>query len=406
MTKAGLLKGTVKHYDWGGTLFIPSLINVENTEGKPFAEYWLGAHALADCKIEWPGNGADSLNDVLRKDPENLLGKDVYQRFQNLPYLLKTLDVKQMLSIQVHPSKKAAEIGFEEENKAGIPIDSSKRNYKDNNHKPELMLALGEFWLLHGFKPAEEIRRVLNEVEELLSIASAFQGNDYANLYRHVMEMPQPEVNRILKPLLDRILPLYKAGKLDKSLEDFWAARAAITFQQEENIDRGIFSIYLFNLLKLEKGQAIFQDAGIPHAYLEGQNVEIMANSDNVLRGGLTTKLVDVKELLKHVKPEVTEYKILNGEKKGDEIIYKTKAPDFELSCFPLQKDQQVKFRSHTLEILLVTGGEVAVKAGSAQLELKKGSPAAILFAGEKVTMHAVEETTVYRATVPVHSGE
>ncbi len=127
--------------------------------------------------------------------------------------------------------------------------------------------------------------------------------------------MPQDEVNKHLQSLLDRIIPLYNTGKLKRSQEDFWAARAAQTFSQGKNIDRGIFSVYLFNLVGLQKGQAIFQDAGVPHAYLEGQNIEIMASSDNVLRGGLTTKHIDVKELLKHVKCEPTNPNILNGGK-------------------------------------------------------------------------------------------
>src|SRR5690606_10034604 len=113
---------------------------------------------------------------------------------------------------------------------------------------------------------------------------------------------------------------------------DFWAARAALTFEENGNIDRGIFSIYLFNLVRLKNGEAIFQDAGVPHAYLEGWNVEIMASSDNVLRGGLTSKHIDVKELLKHVKCEATEVKVIMGDLKGKERIYETPAPDFALT--------------------------------------------------------------------------
>ncbi|MEJ0103964.1 MAG: hypothetical protein WDO19_15980 [Bacteroidota bacterium] len=123
-------------------------------------------------------------------------------------------------------------------------------------------------------------------------------------MYKHVMEMPQDEVNEILQPLIDRIVPLYNEGRLTRYKEDFWAARAAVTFNQGDNIDRGIFSVYLFNLVNVKKGDAIFQDTGVPHAYLEGQNAEIMSNSDNVLRGGLTKKHIDVAELLRHVKCE------------------------------------------------------------------------------------------------------
>src|SRR5204863_6271059 len=127
--------------------------------------------------------------------------------------------------------------------------------------------------------------------------------------------------------------PIYNKGDHDKDDEDYWAAKAALTFSRNENIDRGIFSIYFFNLVHLKRGEGIFQDAGVPHAYLEGKNVELMANSDNVLRGGLTSKHIDVKELLKHVKCEPTYVNILYGEKiNGIEKVYKTPTPDFQIS--------------------------------------------------------------------------
>jgi len=154
------------------------------------------------------------------------------------------------------------------------------------------MLALSEFWLLHGFKPAEELERTLQAIPELAFLTPVFTKGGYQELYKTVMELPQAEVNRILQPLLDRIIPAYREGKLSQNDEHFWAARAADTYNEPGRIDRGIFSIYLFNLLNLHPGEAIFQAAGLPHAYLEGQNVEIMANSDNVLRGGLTPNML------------------------------------------------------------------------------------------------------------------
>ncbi len=295
------LRGKLQHYAWGGTVYLPRLLAIPNPEGRPFAEYWMGAHdnASSELILDPGGEFATKLNDYIRANPEELLGNYTAARFGRLPYLLKILDVKDMLSIQVHPSKKDAEQAFLEENKKGIPLTAPDRNYKDDNHKPELMLALSEFWLLHGFKPVPSLTKIIRDIPELNFLEPVFEIGGYKELYRAVMEMEPLKVNAVLQPLLDRILPAYREDRLSKDKEDFWAARAALTFNETGRIDRGIFSIYLFNLVNLHPGEAIFQDAGLPHAYLEGQNVEIMANSDNVLRGGLTPKHIDVPELLK-----------------------------------------------------------------------------------------------------------
>src|SRR5205085_3373980 len=140
--------------------------------------------------------------------------------------------------------------------------------------------------------------------------------------------------------------PRYLDGKLDRSSEHFWAARAAVTYGGSSHVDRGIFSVYFFNLVALKPGEAVFQDAGLPHAYLEGQNVEIMANSDNVLRGGLTNKYVDVKELMKHIKFEQTIPEVIDATTRDHEEVYKTAAPDFRLSRFRLKKTDVTTFES------------------------------------------------------------
>jgi mannose-6-phosphate isomerase len=378
------LKGAVKHYDWGGTSFIPALLKIDNKEKKPFAEYWMGTHHLGDSLVDTGGKELTPLTVIT----------------QSLPYLLKILDVKNMLSVQVHPSKAAAEKEFERENAEGIPIDSPSRNYKDDNHKPELIVALSDFWLLHGFKPAEELVYTLLNVVELRELLPVYNELGYAGLYKHVMEMPQEEVNSILQPLLDNIATTYSDVEPDKSDEDYWAAKAAITYNKDGNIDRGIFSIYFFNLLQLKKGEGIFQDAGVPHAYLEGQNVEIMANSDNVLRGGLTTKHIDVPELLKHVKCEATFPRVLNGEKTANgEKIYQTPVTDFQLSVFEPEAGEILSFIPASEEILLLTEGMVEVDDDKIALKLENGNPSAILFPGQLVYMAAATKSTVFRAS-------
>ncbi|MEO7394193.1 MAG: mannose-6-phosphate isomerase, class I [Chitinophagaceae bacterium] len=384
------LKGIVKHYDWGGTSYIPSLLKIDNKNNQPFAEYWMGIHPLGISQVELPGGEIKSLTEYAN----------------DLPYLFKVLDVKDMLSIQVHPSKAAAIEEFDRENREAIPLQSPQRNYKDANHKPEMLVALSDFWLLHGFKPEKELVYILLNVVELRELLPVFNQSGYAGLYRHIMEMPQEEVNRILQPLIKNILPAYNNGIDDKMDEDFWAARATINFSKGHDIDRGIFSIYLFNIVQLKKGEGLFQGAGLPHAYLEGQNVELMANSDNVLRGGLTSKYIDVDELLKHVKCEPTIPAILKGERIAEHItLFKTPVPDFELSVIVLKQDEIINITAFSTESLLVTEGRVQIDKEGIILEI--GKPAAIALPGTSYSLTGCAGMTiVFRASVPVQQGE
>lgn len=402
MDVVNLLQGTVKHYDWGGYNFIPSLLRLDNRENKPFAEYWLGVHPQAECRVVGEDGSTRLLRDFFSTMSPTALGEYVAARFGNLPYLLKALDVKGMLSIQVHPGKSAAERDFAAENEKGIMLDSPTRNYKDDNHKPELLVAISDFWLLHGFKPEKELKQTLQAVPELKHLLPIFEKEGYRGLYKTVMELPQSEVDTRLQPLLDRIVPLYNEGRLERSSADFWAARAAIDHSKQDHADRGIFSIYLFNLVELRKGEAIFQDAGVPHAYLEGQNVEIMASSDNVLRGGLTGKHIDVPELLKHVKCEPTHPNIIKGDRAGVELIYRTTAPDFELSSYTLHVGDQTSFVPSTAEIFLLIDGEVVLSHGEREITLRSGQPSAIIFPGKEISIRANQPSWLFKSTVPL----
>lgn len=391
MSQIYKLKGAVKHYDWGGYSFIPALLKMENKENKPFAEYWLGTHALGIGEIELADGTKQKLTD----------------KATNLSYLLKVLDVKDMLSIQVHPSKEAAVIEFERENKEGVALDSPKRNYKDDNHKPEMLVALSDFYLLHGFKTEEKLNKILTAVPELNFLLPVFKNSGYKGLYKEVMTMPQSQVNAALQPLLDRIVPLYKENKIPKTNEDFWAARASITFSKGNDIDRGIFSIYLFNVIYLKKGEALFQGAGLPHAYLKGQNVELMSNSDNVLRGGLTSKHVDVDELLKHVKCEPTVANILTGHYLNkNKKVFTTPVPDFQLSIFELKAGESVSFTPIAVEILLLTDGKVSLSNDVDKVNLETGAPSALVLPGGDITLTTSSKAVVFRASLPVNDSE
>src|ERR1022692_1299507 len=193
------LIGKAQHYAWGGSAYIAQLLNIQNDERKPFAEYWLGAHDNASSEIIISEENKIKLNEYIKSFPAETLGNYAMRQFGKLPYLLKILDVKDMLSIQVHPSKKNAEKEFLDENKKNIPLRAPHRNYKDDNHKPELMLALSEFWLLHGFKSAYKLKAILKCTPELKFLLDIFENGDYYALYRAVMEMDQEIVNETLQ---------------------------------------------------------------------------------------------------------------------------------------------------------------------------------------------------------------
>ena len=242
------IKGRIQHYAWGGKTFLPSLLSIKNDDQLPFGEYWLGTHASGASLVTLSENATTSLPALIQSERKRYLGEKVAIQFNGLPFLFKILDVHDMLSIQVHPSKSSAEAGFEKENQLGIPLTALNRNYKDQNHKPEVMVALSEFWLLHGF--AHDIEKRVTEFEILSHFKEDFTQGGIKGLYKKIMELPVEIVDDILQPLSSRIIDLYHADKLEKSSPDFWAARAMETFKQDDgHFDRGIFSIYLFNMM-------------------------------------------------------------------------------------------------------------------------------------------------------------
>ncbi|TNJ44903.1 mannose-6-phosphate isomerase, class I [Tamlana fucoidanivorans] len=400
MTKLFSLKGKIQNYAWGGSHFISNLLGEETTEAK-CAEYWLGAHVNAPSVL-MTEKGEQVLNTFLESNLTEKLGHQIAGKFGRLPFLFKVLDVKEMLSIQVHPTKTEAEKGFKKENELGIPITAPNRNYKDDNHKPEIMVALSEFWLLHGFLIKHKLAAILKNTPEFQALLPVFENKGYYGLYKTVMEQSQDACNEALRPLVDRILPLYKEGELSKCSPDYWAAKAVDSSNDDTILDKGIYSIYFFNIVKANPGEAVFQDAGIPHAYLEGQNMELMANSDNVLRGGLTPKYVDVPELLKHVTFEATVPNVLDGELQSDGIerIYKSPVPDFELSQISINSNQVYQSLSKTAEVLIVIEGEARFIENGTTLQLFKGG-AAFVVANSNYKITTTSNAKLYKATAP-----
>ena len=291
----------MQHYAWGGTRFIPELLGRSNDENRPWAELWLGAHPRGPAAVllEKAPGGWLALDRLIRAAPEAVLGRSAARRFGGeLPFLLKVLDARDTLSIQVHPSRRKAREGFARENAAGLARDSPERSYPDANPKLEAQAALSRVWMLHGFRPLREIAALPALVPEL---AGVFGGParplSVRRLCSRLMNLPQETVDAVLGPLLAR---LEKQEPADQGSPDYWALRASRQHPGPGGgIDRGIFWIYLLNLVGLEPGQGTFQPAGLPHAYLEGTAVELMSNSDNVLRGGLTSKKVEAAELLR-----------------------------------------------------------------------------------------------------------
>lgn len=357
------LKGVVQDYAWGGFTFIPELIRQKNEENKPFAELWMGIHHRGPAQVQINGQWV-LLEQVIQQAGEKITGQKSFEQFgPQLPYLFKVLDVRQMLSIQAHPTKRQAEIGFQRENEADVPLDAKYRNYRDDNHKPEVMVALTDFWLLHGFLFPEDLSKRLSEIPELKSVLDFFEksGRDLQALYRWIMEAPQSAIDELLLPLRDR---LDREEKFEKNQPEFWAARAFKQFRPlEGECDRGVLSIFLMNIVGLKPGQGVYQAAGILHAYLEGVNVELMANSDNVFRGGLTVKHVDVAELMDKLLFDPVVPQILNGESRQAGLrVYPTPAPDFELSQIALDdQNPAIRIEARSPETLIVMEGETLI---------------------------------------------
>ena len=391
------LQGKVMHYAWGGEQFLPQLLGISNPGQQPFAEYWLGAHPLASSELILP-NKTISLFDLIKEHPVDVLSAEVFKAYGELPFLLKIQDVKDILSIQVHPSKEEAALGFDKEEAAGIPLNAAYRNYKDRNHKPEMLVALSDFWLLHGFKNEAAIGETLSEIPALTKLKPYYKREGLKAFYQLVMEMQQPEINALLIDLVKREIRRKKEGVLTKEMPGWWVAKLYGDNPIIGDIDRAVLSMYLFNIVHLVPGEGLFQGAGMPHAYMEGQCVELMANSDNVLRAGLTPKHIDVPELIKHTLFETVVPKIMKGEHvlKGEKI-YHCPVPDFCLASIQLMPGESYSQQANSLEIIVVTKGGVVINHS---VVAKAGEAVAIL-PGGAYTIVSSGTSELFKAYVP-----
>jgi mannose-6-phosphate isomerase len=314
-----LLENTIENYAWGSRTAIPSLLGME-PDGKPQAELWIGAHPKAPSRL----NGM-RLDEVIASDPARVLGDRVALKFGALPFLMKVLAAAEPLSIQCHPNRAQAKEGFARENAAGIPLGAAHRNYRDDNHKPELIVALTEFRALKGFRTREEIAARLGPFDDL------------GALFVDVMSWPKAKVDEVATRSGDAIV-----AELSKRYPG----------------DPGTLAPLFLNAVTLSPGQALFLRDRELHSYLEGTGIEIMANSDNVLRGGLTPKHVDVPELERILSFAPGDTCVLDPIAMNGERTYETPAAEFVLSSIRVDGEWRPRVRDG-VEILLCVEGAI-----------------------------------------------
>ena len=338
----------VQPYAWGSREALPRIMGVPPT-GEPQAELWLGAHPRAPSVLR--RSGVDQpLDQVIAADPEGELGADATRSFgDELPFLLKILAVAQPLSLQAHPTRQQAQAGFDAEEQQGIPVDSDHRSYRDRNHKPELVCALEPFTALCGFRPSSTAAALLESLKVLdLAPAIAFlKEGEVDQALRWLLERPPPAGAEIAHQV---VAACAQPGPFPDERQ--WAVRIG----EQHPGDVGVAIAQMLNLVQLDPGQALYLGAGNLHVYLHGVAVEIMANSDNVLRGGLTIKHVDVPALLEVVDCRPDEVPVQTPD--GPHFTFQTPIPDFCLTR--IEVTGAVGCRPGGPEILLCVSGEVS----------------------------------------------
>ncbi|QGF23055.1 mannose-6-phosphate isomerase, class I [Raineyella fluvialis] len=318
-----ILRGADKNYAWGTTDRIPDLLGQSPT-AEPFAEYWLGAHPSGPATVD--GVGLDA---AIAADP-SVLGERSRAAFgDRLPFLMKLLSAARALSLQVHPTGDQARAGFVRENGAGIALDDPKRTYKDDWPKPEIMVALDPFEALYGFRePARSatiLRALGGSAAERLAGRLEADGADVVAIVRDLLENGDAE-------LLAELESGAAAGRSEDEADVAQARDTVALLSREYRGDPGVVVALLMNRLRLEPFEALFVPAGVMHAYLSGTGVEVMASSDNVLRGGLTPKHIDLDGLMEVVDPRPSVPTLVPVEAAGDGIWrYLTPAPHFAL---------------------------------------------------------------------------
>ncbi|MBC3621584.1 mannose-6-phosphate isomerase, class I [Vibrio metschnikovii] len=357
-----LMSNTIQNYAWGSIDSFSQLFDIANPQQQPQAELWMGAHPNGCSQVDYQGQKI-RLSDLIASDPAHFLSANTAQTFGELPYLFKILAAEQALSIQVHPSKSEAEQGFAKENAAQIPLTAANRNYKDPNHKPELVYALTDYQAMNGFRPINEI------VEHFQRVAIV----PLQPLLEHLQQQ-QTEVG--LKSFFTELLS-FSGSEKQVAIEQLIAYahrhqeqalfQLILTLAETYPHDIGLFAPLILNVLTLKPGQAMYLDARTPHAYLKGTGLEIMANSDNVLRAGLTPKHIDITELAKCTrfaeKPASTL--LLTPKITDDALLFPVPVTDFKFAIYPQPKQCRVNVSS--AQILLAIDHDATLTAADGQ---------------------------------------
>jgi len=395
------LKNPVLEYEWGSFTDISNLLGEKSPSKTPQAEMWLGAHPKAPSMV-FVNDRWVSLEEIIKKYPENVLGRQTSVRFGGkLPYLFKVLAVLKPLSIQAHPNLTQARQGFLRENKQNIPLNASNRNYKDDNHKPECICALTFFYALNGFRHIPAIIELLEKTccnslrDEYKLLKHNQNPSGLKKFFSHLITMDKNRKKKVVHEAVSNALTYLTDDNLFK-----WM----VNLNNEYPGDIGVLSPLLLNLVCLEPGQAMFLPSGQLHAYLSGMGIELMANSDNVLRGGLTPKHVDVHELLNTLNFMEKDVNILvPAVKRKHEMVYECGANEFILSVIhSVDGSEYVSPATRSAEIILCVEGSACIE-GSCKHD------AIFIQKGESVVIPAYVRqyiikggATLYKASVPV----
>jgi mannose-6-phosphate isomerase len=406
-----LLKGALRTYAWGSRTAIAEFTGRPSPTPHPEAELWLGAHPGDPARL-MSDDGETSLLEVISSDAEGQLGAATRNRFGDaLPFLAKVLAADEPLSLQAHPSAVQAAEGYAREDRLGIPINGPARNYRDRSHKPELIVALGPFEALAGFRPAAgsvELMQAL-AVPALDPYIGLLSGESDADglraLFTTWITAPQPQLDVLVPTVLDGAVNYIRSGQTTFAAE----AKTLLELGERYPGDAGVLAAMLLNRISLDEGQGIFLPAGNLHAYLHGMGFEVMANSDNVLRGGLTPKHVDVPELLRVLDFTPNAEVVIEPRVVGDglELVYDTPAPEFAVSVLSLDGEHlghevDAPARHDGPQVLLCTEGSVAVHAKSNTLTLERGASAWVAADDGPIRLVAERPSKLFRATVGI----
>ncbi|HEV7189282.1 MAG TPA: mannose-6-phosphate isomerase, class I [Blastococcus sp.] len=384
------LSNGVRFYPWGSRTVIPELLGQPVPSDQPNAELWLGAHPDEPSRLP-DGRPLDA---VIAAEPEALLGAPVVERFgARLPFLMKVLAADSPLSLQAHPTTEQAEIGFAAEEEAGLPHDDPTRTFKDPFHKPELLLAMTTFEALCGFRPVEESLHCLAklQVPELKPTIAALARRGLKAAIPQLLALSGKRKIELVSAVAAAASRFVAAHDPEFINTYRWAASLAETYPG----DAGVVISLLCNHLKLAPGEAVFLPAGNLHAYLSGAGVEVLASSDNVLRGGLTRKHVDLAALIEVLDFTDGRVPVIHPVLGPGGLRYPVPIEDFDLTRCQLDA-QSGTLTTRGPQVLLCTEGTAVLASADGELTLEKGS-SAFVPAGAPVSARG--PAVLYRAT-------